>query len=110
MDERELADPLRRAREWVQNQEKICIYNHSASSRDPFAKKKNDKDHGRTNNSNGKAPEELNVEDHNNFSHIRVQSKAHMSEKGTHFNVMGQLLGDGIEVKRNLQAICQEME
>ncbi|KAK8669399.1 hypothetical protein V6N13_106830 [Hibiscus sabdariffa] len=67
----------------------ICIYNHSASSRDPFAKKNNDKNHGRTNNANGKAPEESNVEDHNNFSHIRVQSEAHMQEKGTNFNAMG---------------------
>ncbi|KAK8708183.1 hypothetical protein V6N13_059228 [Hibiscus sabdariffa] len=67
----------------------ICIYNHSTSSRDPFAKKNNDKDHGRTNNANGKAPEELNMEGHNNFDHIWVQPKAHMSEKGTHFSAMG---------------------
>ncbi|KAK8632702.1 hypothetical protein V6N13_073086 [Hibiscus sabdariffa] len=83
MDEQELVGPLR-----------LCIYNHSASSRDPFAKKNNDKDHGRTNNANGKASEESNVEDQNNFSHIRVQPEAHMPKKGTHFNVMEQLLGD----------------
>ncbi|KAK8715945.1 hypothetical protein V6N13_043269 [Hibiscus sabdariffa] len=48
----------------------------------------NDKNHGRMNNANGKASEESNVEDHNNFSHIRVQPEAHMPEKGTHFNTM----------------------
>ncbi|KAK9024949.1 hypothetical protein V6N11_064852 [Hibiscus sabdariffa] len=56
---------------------------------DPFAKKNNDKNHERTNNANGKAPEESNVEDHNNIAHIQVQSEAHMPEKGTHFNTMG---------------------
>ncbi|KAK8670059.1 hypothetical protein V6N13_104823 [Hibiscus sabdariffa] len=65
-------------KDWVENQIK-----------DPFAKKNNDKNHERTNNANGKAPEESNVEDHNNIAHIQVQSEAHMPEKGTHFNTMG---------------------
>ncbi|KAK8604926.1 hypothetical protein V6N13_082389 [Hibiscus sabdariffa] len=66
----------------------VCIYNHFASSWDPFAKKNNEKNHGGTNLANGKAPEESNMKDQKNFSHIWVQPEAHMLEKGTHFNTM----------------------
>ncbi|KAK8604224.1 hypothetical protein V6N13_099173 [Hibiscus sabdariffa] len=66
----------------------ICIYNHSVSSRDPFTKKNNDKNHGGMNHANGKASEESNMEDQNNFSPIRVQPEAHMPKKDTHFNTL----------------------
>ncbi|KAK8665224.1 hypothetical protein V6N13_005397 [Hibiscus sabdariffa] len=99
MDGRELDDPFRHVGDWTQNQAKSIKKNRAwtkkatihilvLAQQDPFAKKNNDKNHGGTNHANGKAPEESNMEDQNNFSYIRVQPEAHIPEKGTHFNTM----------------------